>query len=260
MTGLSALESIPAWGGLAILVIGAMVAGVINTMAGGGSMLVLPLLVAVGLPPSVANGTLRVGVLVQSVAAVATFHRRGERLSSVVAKLAGPVVGGAAVGTWGATHLDDAWLQPVIGVLFAIWAVVLIVRPGGFTTPRSEPRPPTLGLYVVAFFVGIYGGFLQVAVGFPLLAMLTMGLGYTAVRANAIKVALTGLYTLVALPMFAMAGQVAWAEGIALAAGSLLGGFIGTRWQLRSGTSVVRWFVIVMAAASGGAMLWRSLA
>ncbi|MCR9161708.1 MAG: sulfite exporter TauE/SafE family protein [Nannocystaceae bacterium] len=254
------LQSLPPVATWAVLAVGAALAAIVNTMAGGGSMLVIPLMIAVGLPPSVANGTLRVGVLVQSMTSVATFHRRGERHYGFVASLALPVVLGAGAGTYCATLLDDAMLLPIIGALLAGWAVVLLLRPQRFLEPTGEPRPPTLGVALAAVGVGFYGGFLQVAVGFPLLALLTMGVGLTAVRANVVKVGLVMVYTLVSLPIFAAAGDVAWAEGAALALGSILGGWLGARWQLRAGAPIVRWFVIITATLSGATMLYSSLA
>ncbi len=253
------LQSWPPGVALALLGVGAMLAAIVNTMAGGGSMLVLPLMLALGLPPGVANGTLRVGVLVQNISAMVTFHRRGERVYGWIARLALPITAGAAGGTVLATRLSDALLLPIIGVLLAGWAVVLLFRPGRFLQAEGEPRDPTWQVYAGAVGVGFYGGFLQVAVGFPLLALLTLGLGLPAVRANAVKIGLVLVYTLVSLPIFAQAGQVAWREGAALAGGAWIGGWLGTRWQLRSGAKVVRWFVVVTATVSGVTMLVRSL-
>lgn len=253
------LGSLPPGATWVVLAIGAAAAAIVNTMAGGGSMLVVPLMLAVGLPPGVANGTLRVGILLQNISAVSTFHRQGERPYALVAKLALPIVLGAGAGTYVATRLDDAMLLPIIGALLALWAVVLLLRPSRFLEAKGEPRSPSGWTLVAAVGVGFYGGFLQVAVGFPLLALLTMGAGLSAVRANATKVALVLIYTAVSLPIFAAAGQVAWAEGAALAVGAMVGGWLGARWQLRSGAAVVRWFVVITAAVSGGTMLWRSL-
>jgi uncharacterized membrane protein YfcA len=112
---------------------------------------------------------------------------------------------------------------------------------------------------VLAVLIGVYGGFLQVGVGFPLLALLVLHMGHPAVQANAIKLALTLGYTLVSLPMFALAGQVAWREGLVLAAGSMVGGWLGTHLQIRGGAKLVRWVVVVAVAASGVAMLQGAL-
>ena len=251
MSDVALLQSLPPWVGLGLLALCATLAGVVNTLAGGGSLLILPLLIGLGVPPTVANGTLRVGVTVQNIAAVLTFHSKGERDYKAVARLALPMMLGAGVGSYAATRMSDAWLQPVAGVLIVIWAIVLVVRPGRFVEAPTEVKPARPITYIFAIAVGFYGGFLQMAVGFPLLALLGLHLGYGAVRANAIKVALVLLYTLVALPVFVMADQVAWREGGALAAGALIGGWLGTRLQLRRGANLVRWVVVIMAVVSG---------
>ena len=107
----------PAWVGLLVLGLAGAVAGVINTIAGGGSLLALPVLVALGLPPGVANGTMRVGVAVQNVTSALTFHSRGVRQYGLVLRLVLPMVLGAAVGTVLATRLPDDALRVVFGAM-----------------------------------------------------------------------------------------------------------------------------------------------
>lgn len=237
--------------GLGLLVLAGTAASVINTMAGGGGLLVLPTLLALGVPPGAANGTMRVGVLAQNVTSVLAFSRSGLGELSLVLRLLPAMALGAFGGAWAATRLSDAMLRPLFGGVLLLWAVALLVRPGRFFDPPSEPRPAGWGSQLAALAIGGYGGFLQVGVGFPLLALLVSGLGHAPVRANAIKVALVLGFTLVSLPTFAVAGQVLWREGAALAVGGVLGGWIGAAWQLRAGATVVRWFVIVTVAVSG---------
>jgi uncharacterized protein len=244
---------------LLLLAVGA-VAGVINAMAGGGSFLVLPVLIGLCLPPGVANGTSRLAVLTQSGAALATFHRRGVRAHRLSAKLAGPMIAGAVLGSWLATRLDDDLFRPLIGVVLLAWAIILLVKPDRFLRPPDEQREPNPTSYLLAVAVGIYGGFLQAGVGFPVIALLTGQLGYDLVRANSVKVTLILAYTLFALPVFVLAGQVAWAPAIVLAFGTIVGAWLGARWQLEKGGAVVRWFVLVMVAVSGVAMLWPVVA
>ena len=165
---------------------------------------------------------------------------------------------GAAVGAWLATRLDDDLLRPLFGVTFLIWTVVLLVRPGRFVTKNRPAGPTTLGVIPTAFAslaIGIYGGFIQAGVGFPLIGLLVLGLGMELVNANSVKVLVTLLFTTSALAIFAWAGEVAWREGAILAMGSMTGGYLGTRWQIRSGAGLVRWFVIVMMGVSGISML-----
>jgi len=253
------LLGLPPWVGLLALVIAATVAGVINTMAGGGSLLTLPILIAMGVPPGMANGTIRVGIAVQNISSAITFHRRGFRDYRPLLRLVIPVVAGGAAGTALATQLDDEVLRAVFGVMLAGWAVLLILRPGRFLSAPEQPRPIGPIALLLGALVGLYGGFLQAGVGFPMLALLVLYLGHTPVAANATKVLLVLAYTAVSLPMFAMAGLVAWREGAALAVGGMLGGWLGTRLQIKAGAKLVRWVVVITVAVSGAMMLRRAL-
>lgn len=246
------------WTALALLGLVGCVASVINTMAGGGGLLVLPMLMWLGVPPGAANGTMRVGVIVQNLSSWVTFRRRKQGDLGVVVRLLPAMVAGSLVGAWLATRLSDDLLRPIFGGALVVWAIALVVRPGRFLEVPAEPRAPGIAAQLAAVVIGLYGGFLQAGVGFPLLALLISGLGHAPVRANAIKVALVLGFTLAALPLFAMAGQVVWREALVLATGAMLGGWIGAVWQLREGgAKVVQWFVVAAVAISGAMMVLR---
>jgi uncharacterized membrane protein YfcA len=241
--------------GLATLVAVSLVSAVINTMAGGGGLLVLPVLVALGVPPAVANGTMRIGVVTQNVTAIFAFRKHGFSDTGVVLRLLPAMIVGALAGAWVATRLPNDVLRPVFGGVLLVWAVGLVVRPGRFIPAASEPQAPGVVAQLASVAIGFYGGFIQAGVGFPLMALLISYLGHPAVRGNAIKVALVLGFTLVSLPVFVLAGDVAWREGLALAAGGAIGGWIGASWQAKRGAEVVRWFVIVAVAVSGASMI-----
>lgn len=249
------LAGLPAGSDLALLVVFAAVAGVINAMAGGGSLLLIPLLIAIGLPPTVANGTLRVAVVAQTLLTSITFHRRGVREHRAALALLAPMLVGAAAGTWLATRMPDTSMRAVFGVLLAAWALLLLLRPDRFIAGKGTPRSPAAWVLGLAVIVGSYGGLLQAGVGFPLLALIVVGMGRTIVAANAIKSLLVLAYSAVSLSLFASTDLVAWREGLALAGGAALGGWLGARWQLQAGVSLVRWVLIVTVAVSAVAML-----
>jgi len=161
------------WLDLVLVLVVGVAAGVINTMAGGGSFLVLPVLIGLGLPAGLANGTTRLAVLSQSVAGLATFHRRGVRAHALSVRLASPMIAGALLGAWLATLIDDRLFRPLIGAVLLAWAVILLVKPDRFLRPPDAEREPKLAAHLFAVVVGIYGGFLQAGVGFPLIALLT---------------------------------------------------------------------------------------
>ena len=245
--------------GFVLLVLAGFISGVVNAIAGGGSFLTLPVLTALGLPAGVANGSVRVSILPQNATILATFWRRGVRVPRQVWALALPICVGAFGGSALAARMDDALLQPVFGGIFVVWAVILVIKPSSFREPEGGPRPVGAMSWVFAALIGIYGGFMQAGVGFPLLALLVGQLGLDPVRANAAKAALVALYSVIALVVFAAAGKVAWMEAGVLTVATMLGGWVGTRWQLRGGAELVRWFVVVMVVVSGVVMLWRGL-
>jgi len=241
--------------GLSILAAAGVLAGIINALAGGGSFLILPLLIGLGLPPTVANGTSRIGVVVQCLSSSWTFHSRGIRDYGITARLALPITLGAVVGAFLATRFDDTLLRPVIGVVLVGWGLILGFRPGRFLEPPKVPAQASWRSDVGGLVIGLYGGFLQAGVGFPLLALLIPALGYHAVVANAIKSRLVLIYSLLVLPLFAMADQIVWREGLVLGAGTMVGGWLGARLQLRSGAGIVRWAVLIMVLIGGVALL-----
>lgn len=240
--------------GLLLLVVG-VVAGVINVMAGGGSFLLLPVLVGLGLPANVANGTTRLGVITQSAASIATFRRKGVDTFALSRSLAPAMLVGALLGSGLATQISAAAFEPIVGVVLIAWAIVLLIKPDRFLHPPAHERPPSTTTHLLGVLVGFYGGFLQAGVGFPLIALLSGHLGYDLVRANSSKVTLTLAFTLVSLPVFVLADQVAWLPALVVALGTMVGAWIGTRWQLDKGNALVRYFVLVMVAISGVAML-----
>jgi uncharacterized membrane protein YfcA len=247
------------WLDLGVLLLAGFAAGLLNVMAGGGSFLLLPLLIGLGLPANVANGTMRVGVITQSTAAILTFRAKGVHTGRLSLRLAPAMLVGALVGSWLATQIADDVFTPVIGVVLIAWAIVLLVKPDRFLRPPDHERPPSALTHVLCVLIGSYGGFLQAGVGFPLIALLGGHLGYDLVRANSSKVALTLAFTLVALPVFVLADQIAWTPALVLAAATMFGAWAGVRWQLDKGSELVRWFLVITVAISGGAMLVAAL-
>ena len=216
--------------GYAALFAVGFVAAVINVVAGGGSFLTLPLLIFLGLPASIANGTNRVGVLAQNLSAVVGFHGHQVLPVSWAIRASVPVLAGAALGVWGALTVPDAAFRRILSiVMLAMALVTLLQQRRGAAAPRPVPRSPWRPMLIAALFLtGLYGGFLQAGVGFLALAVTTFA-GFDLVRGNAVKVFTVMLLTLLSLAVFAGTGHVDWAAGIALGLGNLLGGFAGVK-------------------------------
>lgn len=234
---------------LALLAIGS-VAGFINVLSAGGSMLTLPLLMFLGLPPQVANGTNRVAITMQSVMAVGSFHRMGHGSLVVSLHLAVPAILGSLLGAWVATGVADAVFEFVL-VAAMIGASVFMLLP----QPKLDTRPLTpdrLGpvIYLAMFLIGIYGGFIQVGVGALFIVVLYRMLRIDLRQVNVFKVAVILLYTLPALVIFTISDQVRWVMGLTLALGNITGAFVAVQVNLGvRGAQWVKWITLVMVAA-----------
>jgi uncharacterized membrane protein YfcA len=215
--------------GFVSLIIVGFVAAVINVIAGGGSFLTLPLLIFLGLPASIANGTNRVGVLAQNISAVLGFHRHQVLPVRWAVGVSVPAVAGAALGVWAALNVPDVAFRRILSVVMLAMTLGTLLHRSLRGAPRSEPTPPSHWTMIAGFFVtGLYGGFLQAGVGFLALAVTTLA-GLDMVRGNAVKVFTIMLLTLFSLAVFAGTGHVDWRAGAALALGNLVGGVVGVR-------------------------------
>ncbi len=227
-----------------ILLLAGAVAGTLNVIAGGGSFLTLPVLIFLGLPPTVANGTNRVGILVESVAAVHSFSGKGVLDWGSVRWAALPAAGGALLGSLIAVWIDDESFQRVLAILMVAVTLWTLWNPFKPQDLAQRGRRSALLLSLVFFLVGIYGGFVQAGVGFFLLAATTWA-GLDLVRGNAVKVLTVLVFTIMALGVFAYQAKIAWVTGIVLAAGFAIGGKLGARLTLTHGHSWVKRVVTI---------------
>ena len=219
---------------LALLAGAGVVSGALNVVAGGGSFLILPILLFVGLPASLANGTNRVGVLSQNLAGIIGFHQHGAMDWAWSLKASIPAMIGAGLGVWAALAIPDFAFRRILSIAMVavtVWSLLNRQRAAG----SGEVKPPSHWMVVAGFFVvGLYGGFIQAGVGFLVLAITTAA-GMDLVRGNAVKLLTVLMLTVISLIVFAGAGQVDWPRGLALAAGNWLGAVIGVRMAVLKG-------------------------
>ena len=242
---------------LVLLFVAGLAAGTLNVIAGGGSLLTIPVLIFVGVPPTVANGTNRVAILAQNVGATWAFQRRRLLDGAWLRPALVPALLGAIVGAFLATRVSDELFQRILAGVMVGAALWMLLR-----APKSAefgPTPPPEGgrrvlLAVAWFFMGVYGGFIQAGLGFVILALLS-GAGLDLVRANAVKAALVLAYTPLALGLFAAQGLVDWGLGLALALGTLTGSQIGVHLTVLKGQDWVR-KVVVVAVVAFALRLW----
>ncbi len=229
---------------LLLLAAAGLVAGVVNVIAGGGSFLTLPVLIFLGLPAGVANGTNRVALLLQNVGAVSGFARHRVLPWEFARRVAPAAVAGAAVGAWLATRTGDDAFRRILALLMLALTLWTLARRD--PAAGAEPRRRATGwLLAVTFFaVGVYGGFIQAGVGFLLLGATTIG-GLDLVRGNAVKVFCVLAWTFVTLTIFAWAGRVEWGAGAVMGVGNLAGSQLGVRLTVLRGHVWIRTVVSV---------------
>lgn len=242
------------WFEIILLVGSGIFAGFINTLAGGGSVISLSILMFLGLPPQVANGTNRIGVLFQTLSSTGSFRHYKVLKFGEGTRLAIPAVIGSIIGAQLAVDINEQIFNLVIALLLIAIMVMMFIKPSQWIKGNedlADKRPGWIQMFVF-FGIGLYGGFIQAGVGYFLIAGIVLGAGYNLVKGNAIKVWIVLLYTPFALGVFIMNGQVNWAFGLVHAIGNVIGALVATRMAVKRGAEFVRWvivlFIVVTAA------------
>ncbi len=229
------------------LILLGIIAGFINTFAGGGSMLVVPFLIFLGLPANVANATNRVAIFLQEIVSTATFHQKKILDFKTDYPLLLPTTLGSIAGAFTAVDIQEELLRKVIGGLLIILFFMILLDPNGWVkanADRAKARNPFIR-FLVFFGIGFYGGFIQIGVGFFMLAGLVLGCGFDLLKANALKVLLILSYTLIALAIFIYYGLIDWSTGFILSCGNMLGAWLGTRLSIKWGAKYIRYILLV---------------
>lgn len=230
-----------------ILVVAGIITGFINTLAGGGSIVSLSVLMLLGLPAGVANGTNRLAILMQTLTATGSFKKFKMLDTRKGLVLAIPSVLGSIAGAWIASDINEQIIEKSIAVILLMMVFFILFRPEFWLKGKKslQEKPVSLLQIAIFFFIGIYGGYLQVGVGYFLLAGLVLGAGYDLVKANALKVMLVLLYTPFVLAVFILNKQVNYEYGLVLSAGSVAGAFMASHLAVKRGVVFVQWFIVI---------------
>ena len=219
-----------------LLVTIGLLAGFINVLAGGGSLLTLPVLIFLGLPAATANGTNRIAILSQNIFAATSFRRHGVLPLRLALLCTVPALLGSYLGANLAITIDDQLFQQLLaGIMIGVLLFNTIDPMKRWRRTEIQLNRWRIATLLLCFFaIGVYGGFVQAGVGFLIISAL-LAQGLDLVRINAIKVFVVGIFTLVALAVFIQHGQVNFGLGLALAAGNSIGGTIATRMAINKG-------------------------
>lgn len=227
-------------------------AGFFNTIAGGGSLLSLPILIFLGLPSNIANATNRVAIFSQNIFAVAGFKSKGVSEFKYGLWLGLSASVGSIIGAIGATRVDPKLfnkIYAVIMVMVLIMTLLKVNRKTGVALIEKMGRNNQIQAMISFFFIGIYGGFAQAGVGFIIIAALTNINGFSLVKTNAVKVFVVLIYTVFALAIFIWNDQINWIYGGVLAVGNSTGAWVASRWSVKKNDKFLGKILIIAVIA-----------
>ncbi len=241
-----------------LLVLG-YIAGIINTLAGGGSNLTLPALMILGLPADIANATNRVGIFLQTLWGARAFHGHGQLPLTDIKGIFIPLSIGGVLGALAASYAPVTYLKPVLLGTMVTMSLIILVRPSVVmpepgTMPRQVSQTPSS--WLMLFISGFYGSFVQAGVGFVLIMALAGTLRYDLVKSNALKLFCTLGFTTIALVIFIARDQVAWIPGLILASTMMVGAHHGVKFAIKARAESLKWFLFIMTLCGSGAAMY----
>jgi uncharacterized membrane protein YfcA len=242
------------WIEIIILIVSGFFVGFINTLAGGGSVISLSVLMLMGLPAPVANGTNRIAIAIQTLTAVGSFKQQKVLDYKKGFKLAIPATVGSIIGAWIAVDINEEILERAMAVIMLMMLVFMVYNPRKFLFGRQElvDRKVTVSQVVIFFLIGIYGGFIHMGVGYFLLAALVVSGGYDLVKANAVKVFIVLIYVVISFLVFIWNDQVWWKYGLIMTLGNIFGAYIASRLAVEKGVVFVKWVIVVVILLMSG--------
>jgi uncharacterized membrane protein YfcA len=234
-----------------MLCLSALAAGVMNAIAGGGTLLTFPALLGV-VSPVVANASSTVALVPGSLAGAWGYRAEMGRLGRWTFLLVGPSLLGGLVGSLLVTRLPEQYFSALVPWLILTAAVLFLVQPAlaRFTGVGKKHGPPTLwttaGVVLFQFAVAVYGGYFGAGIGILMLS----ALGYMGIRdiheMNALKTFLAVWINGVSVAVFVFDEKVEWRYALSMAGAALVGGYLGARLARRLDRKLVRWIVIAI--------------
>jgi uncharacterized membrane protein YfcA len=243
-------------GTLALLCLSALAAGVMNALAGGGTLLTFPALL-LALPPGeagpvIANATSTVALVPGSLAGAWGFRREVASVRHWIALLLLPSLIGGVIGSLLVTRLHPRYFAMLVPWLILTATLLFLLQPTitrvfGIGRPHAEPRASArVAVVVFQLFVAIYGGYFGAGIGILMLSSLSlMGLGNIH-RMNAAKTIMAACMNGVSVAVFVADGVVEWKYAALMAVSAIVGGYLGAAYGRRLPRGVVRWLVIAI--------------
>ena len=232
--------------GILLVVVG-FFAGIINTLAGGGSLFTLPVLIFLGLPPAIANGTNRIAIVVQSLGGTFGYRSKGIHTFPFPIYLGISASIGAVIGAQIALKVDGALFNRILAVIMLIVGFLILIRRKSLAMNLPQRLKGKYLFYSILgfFLIGIYGGFINAGIGIVIMLFLNRLNRLSLLKTNATKVLVVMIYSAVSLALFAYTDAVNWKLGSLMALGTLFGALWARRWSVKKEDRVIRVAMLV---------------
>lgn len=226
---------------LILLVITGVATGFLNVMAGGGSMLSVPIMIFLGVPGTVANGTNRIAILPQNVSAVLAFYKKGFSNFKLSLSLGACTIPGTLIGAHLASKVSNDQFNTLLAIIMVVVLIVMAIpQTKTIEYDQSPSRGRLIAGHALMVLIGFWGGFIHIGVGFLLMPVLNRVMQLDLITTNAHKVFIVLCYTIVALIVFASQLELVWKYGIALGIGTWIGAWIAANMQIKKGIGAVK--------------------
>tara|TARA_B100000575_G_scaffold201924_1_gene163654 strand:+ start:23633 stop:24406 length:774 start_codon:yes stop_codon:yes gene_type:complete len=233
-----------------ILISIGLFAGVVNTLAGGGSLVTLPVLILfLGLDEATANGTNRLMVITAALVASYGYRSKGIETHPWGFYFGLVATFGAIIGAKIAINIDGDTFKRFLAIIMISVGLIIVFRSKSIASLDLKER--LNGKYLFAgfvgfFFIGVYGGFLQAGVGIVIMLLLTQINRMNLLRTNSVKAFSVFIYSIAAVAIFALDGKILWMVGFWMVLGSVVGAWLSSRWSVKRGDKVIRITLLIM--------------
>ncbi|MEM7357900.1 MAG: sulfite exporter TauE/SafE family protein [Pseudomonadota bacterium] len=235
---------------LLLLLVTGIATGFLNVMAGGGSMLSVPIMIFLGVPGTVANATNRIAILPQNLSAVIAFYRKGFANFRLSLSLAACTIPGTILGAYLAARVPNDQFNTLLAVIMLIILVIMALPQAKTIEGTEHPgRARMIAGHLLMVLIGFWGGFIHIGVGFLLMPALNRVMRFDLITTNSHKVFIVLCYTSVALLVFASQLDMIWKYGIALAIGTTIGGWLAANFQVKQGIGAIKWTLNIVIIA-----------
>lgn len=244
---------------LLVFLVGAF-SGFLNTLAGSGSMLTLPLLIFLGLDANTANGTNRLSLMMQTFTSVYNYSKEKFIEKNLAIRVAIPAIIGSISGALLAVKIKPVAFNLIIATLLIVMVILMALNPEKWLKEKevvcSQKRK--IVQFTVNLLLGFYGGFIQASAGFFWLAAFVLISGMNLFKANIYKNLVIMLYIPFSFAIFALNRQVNYFWGLMLGTGSVLGAYIATKISIKKGSHIIRIATLAAISVAAIKLLWDS--